>query len=75
MYLFLVVLEHHEIGAGILEGLELVLLRLEVVLEVLEAVVEAGEFVDLLLVPQRDVDLAVALKCRFDQRLLSRSRD
>ena len=71
MHLFLVVLEHHEIGAGVLEGLQLVLLRLEVLLEILEAVVEAGELVDLLLVAQRDVDLATSLKCRFDQRLLS----
>jgi hypothetical protein len=61
-HLFFVVLEHHEVGAGVLDGLHLVLPGLGLVLEVLQAIVESGEPVDLLLVAQGDVDLAVRLE-------------
>ena len=55
----LVVLQHHEVCAGILQGLDVGLFGGQFLFQVLHAVVEAGEAVDLLLVLKGDVHLVV----------------
>jgi hypothetical protein len=59
---FLVVLHHHDVRSRILQGLDLVLLVLDIVLELLQARVQPRELVDPLLVVQQDVDLLILLK-------------
>ncbi len=58
-HLLVVVFKHHEVGGGVLKGLDLAALGLGLLTEVLPTVVEAGELVDLLLVLQEDVNLLV----------------